>query len=69
MHKGLLCCHSPFFKAAFTVPYKEASDGILVLEDESHRVFSLFNHWAYDPTILRYLKPLALIGLYAFAEE
>ena len=48
MDKGLLCYHSPFFKAAFTSPYKEAFDGILVLEDESHHVFSLFNHWAYD---------------------
>ena len=69
MDKGLLCYHSPFFKEAFTSPYKEAFDGILVLEDESHRVFSLFNHWAYDPTILRYPKPLTLIDLYAFAEE
>ncbi|KAL2048527.1 hypothetical protein N7G274_000439 [Stereocaulon virgatum] len=68
MHKGLLCFHSSFFKAAFTGPYKEAQSGLLILEDESPTVFSLFNHWAYDSSILRKLKPLVLIDLFVFAE-
>jgi hypothetical protein len=47
VHKDLLVARSPYFKAAFEGRFKEAKDGVLVLEDVKIEAMKDFLDWLY----------------------
>ena len=47
VHKGLLCFHSKFFKAAFHGSFKESSTGRVSLPDDDSPIFELVKTWLY----------------------
>lgn len=46
-HKALLCRRSAYFKAALNGNFKEAEDGVVILDDEDPHLFQVFNEWLY----------------------
>ena len=51
IHKGLLCHHSSYFKAALTEGFKEALEGTIALDEDRVDVFKVFNTWLYTGTL------------------
>lgn len=47
IHESLLVHQSDFFRAALTGKFAEAEKKMVVLQEESCRVFELFVHWLY----------------------
>ncbi|KAI4274166.1 MAG: hypothetical protein LQ337_004131 [Flavoplaca oasis] len=52
IHKGLLCHHSPVFKAMLEHDWKEKQEGVATLKDEDHGVFQRFVLWLYYGGVL-----------------
>lgn len=48
LHENLLVHLSDFFRASFRSGFREAADGVLVLEDDDPRAFELFVGYAYS---------------------
>ena len=47
IHKGLLCAHSSFFRAALEGSFKEARTGIVTLSEDDPVTFEVFKTWLY----------------------
>ena len=72
MHKGLLCHHSSYFKAALIGPFSQqpgALKRVIVLEDENIQTFERFNSWIYSDLLSTHWTMRQLIDLYIFAEK
>ncbi|KAK6382445.1 hypothetical protein LTR65_010877 [Meristemomyces frigidus] len=51
VHRDLICRHSQYFKGAFEGGFSEATDGVVVLKQESVKDFALFAAWLYTGNI------------------
>ena len=51
VHKGLIC-HYSYFNAAFGGNFKEAEDGVVILDDEEPETFSHFYSWLYTGRVM-----------------
>lgn len=71
IHKGLLCYHSFYFRAALIGSWSEtaAANNTVVLDDEDPELFSCFNIWLYGQRFdLRWTFD-ELLDLYIFASR
>jgi len=76
VHKGVLIRKSAFFRAALTGTFKEATEGTVVLQDDSPKVFEVFVSWLYtrklENTVDEIPTPCSsnrLAKLYIFADR
>ncbi|KAL8677084.1 MAG: hypothetical protein Q9186_006464 [Xanthomendoza sp. 1 TL-2023] len=61
VHKGLLCYHSPVFRAMLEHEWQEKQDGIILLKDEDHETFGRFIFWLYYSTVIDHDEELNAI--------
>ncbi|KAL8881014.1 MAG: hypothetical protein Q9198_001696 [Flavoplaca austrocitrina] len=47
IHKGLLCCKSEYFRAAFEGSFKESTEKSVHLRDDDPKVFQFYATWIY----------------------
>lgn len=47
IHKGVLCHHSSFFRAALSGDFKEAHEGKVILDEDNAGIFKLVYYWMY----------------------
>ena len=52
IHKGLLTKHSDYFRAALSGCFKEANEGVIVLEGEDVKAFAIFHTWLYTSKLV-----------------
>lgn len=52
LHKGLLCKHSSYFRAALTGSFVEATTQTVRLDEEDPAIFDLFVTWLYTQCII-----------------
>ncbi|KAL8852749.1 MAG: hypothetical protein Q9221_002379 [Calogaya cf. arnoldii] len=52
-HKGLNCCLSPFFNAAFNGSFKEAATQTVHLKDDDPEDFNIVHNWFYTGNLTR----------------
>lgn len=64
MHFELLTHYSPFFRAALTGSFKEASEKLVSLPDTETEVFELFVHWLYHQRFPTEVDSPQLLALY-----
>ena len=50
IHKDLICERSPFFKAACSKDWLEASEKVVKLSEQCSRAFKIYIEWAYSQT-------------------
>jgi hypothetical protein len=55
IHKALLALHSEYFANAMKKPWKEATEGNIVLADVEPAIFDIFANWIYTSTILSHV--------------
>jgi len=71
IHKGLLCYHSLYFRAALTGPFSAtaAANNTLILADEDPETFSRFNCWIYAHKFDAKWTLEDLFDMYIFASK
>lgn len=52
LHTGLLCHHSPYFRATIQGKFKEANAGVIRLAHDKYQVVNTFKAWLYTSNIL-----------------
>ena len=52
IHKGVLCNHSTFFRAAVAGNFQEAKSNVVHLPDADPEAFSTYAQWAYSGQII-----------------
>ncbi|KAL8797908.1 MAG: hypothetical protein Q9182_007124, partial [Xanthomendoza sp. 2 TL-2023] len=61
VHKGLLCHHSPVFRAMLDHDWMETHGSTIALKDEDHETFRRFIVWLYYGTVIDQDEDLSTI--------